>query len=343
MKKKRKTKLKVKRLFVLIIFICLIIGLIIFIPKHKETKQVVSKLETIGYNKKEIDKLNKLSEEELKIIEKNEYNKNTIGIITSKSYKKENLKLYLKYIKDTVNENIISFINEKYYINDFLDRYITYKEKNTDLDYSEIVKRVNSNLDYTFYDDSKEADTSKGMYTLVNKYYYLDKNYVPDDLVDVEKEYARDSAKINKIAYENFKKMADDARKEGLTLLITTAYRNYNFQATLYNNYVKQDGKEQADTYSARPGYSEHQLGYSADLTNKERVSFGEFKNTKEFAWLKNNAYKYGFIIRYTEANQYITGYVPESWHYRYVGEDIAKYIYENDITYEEYYAYFLR
>ena len=343
MKKKRKTKLKIKRLFVLIIFICLIIGLIIFIPKNKETKQVVSKLETIGYNKNEIDKLNKLSKEELKIIEKNKYNKNIIDIITSKSYKKENLKLYLKYIKDTVNDDIISFINETYYINDFLDRYIAYKEKNTDLKYSEIVKRVNSNLDYIFYDDSKEADTSKGMYTLVNKYYYLDKNYVPDDLVDVEKEYARDSAKINRTAYENFKKMADDAKKEGLTLLITTAYRNYNFQATLYNNYVRQDGKEQADTYSARPGYSEHQLGYSADLTNKERVSFGEFKNTKEFAWLKNNAYKYGFIIRYTEANQYITGYVPESWHYRYVGEEIAKYIYENNITYEEYYAYFLR
>ena len=141
----------------------------------------------------------------------------------------------------------------------------------------------------------------------------------------------------------SFKKMADAAKEEGLTLLITTAYRNYNFQATLYNNYVRQDGKEQADTYSARPGYSEHQLGYSADLTNKERVNFGEFKNTKEFTWLKDNAYKYGFIIRYTEANQYITGYVPESWHYRYVGNDIAKYIYENNITYEEYYAYFLR
>ena len=343
MKKKRKTKLKIKRLFIFILFICLIIGLIIFIPKQKETKQVVSKLETIGYSKKEINKLNKLSKEELKIIEKNEYNKNIIDIISSKSYKKENLKLYLKYIKDNVSNDIISFINEKYYINDFLDRYLKFKEKNTDLDYTEIVKQINSNLDYTFYDDSKEADTSKGMYTLVNKYYYLDKNYIPDDLVDVEKEYARDSAKMNKTAYENFKKMADAAKEEGLTLLITTAYRNYNFQATLYNNYVRQDGKEQADTYSARPGYSEHQLGYSADLTNKERVSFGEFKNTKEFNWLKNNAYKYGFIIRYTEANQYITGYVPESWHYRYVGDDIAKYIYENNITYEEYYAYFLR
>ena len=343
MKKKRKTKLKVKRIFILLLFICFIIGLIFFIPKHKETKKEISKLETIGYNSNEIKKLNKLSKDELKIIEKEKYNKNIVKIITSKSYKKENLELYLKYIKDDVNDDIISFINEKYYINEFLDRYLSYKENNNNLDYKEIVKRVNSNLDYTFYDDSKEADISKGMYTLVNKFYYLDKNYVPDDLVDVEPKYARDSARVNKTAYENFKKMADAASEEGLTIIITTAYRNYNFQATLYNNYVRQDGKEQADTYSARPGYSEHQLGYSIDVTNKSRVSFGEFENTKEFAWLKENAYKYGFIIRYTDANQYITGYMPESWHYRYVGLDIAKYIYENNITYEEYYAYFLR
>lgn len=343
MKKKKNSKLKNKKLFIFIIFIFIIVGLTIFIPKHKEAKQTVSILETKGYTEKEIDKLNKLSKKELKIIEKNEYNKNILDIISSKYYKKENLKLYFKYIVNNVNDDIISFINQKFYINDYLNRYIKYKNINSNLKYDEIIKRVNSNLDYTFYDDSKEADTSKGMYTLVNKYYYLDRNYIPNDLVDVEKEYARDSAKINRTAYENFKKMANAAKEEGLTLLITTAYRNYNFQAALYNNYVKQDGKEKADTYSARPGYSEHQLGYSADLTNKERVNFGDFKNTKEFNWLKNNAHKYGFIIRYTEANQYITGYVPESWHYRYVGEDIAKYIYENNITYEEYYAYFLR
>ena len=341
MKKKRKTKLKIKNLFIFVLFVCLVIGVIIFIPKQNENKKINSKLETLGYTSAEINKINKLSKNEINIIEKSKFNKNIINIITSKAYKKKNLKLYLE--KENIDDTIISFINQKYYIDEFLDRYTKYKEQNNNLNYEEVVKRVNSNLDYTFYDDSKEADTSKGMYTLVNKFYYLDRNYIPDDIVNVEKEYARDNARLNKIAYENFKKMADAAKSEGLTLLITTGYRDYNFQATLYNNYVKIDGKKEADTYSARPGYSEHQLGYSADLTNKERVSFGEFKNTKEFSWLKENAYKYGFIIRYTEANQYITGYVPESWHYRYVGLDVAKYIYENNITYEEYYAYFLR
>ena len=343
MKKKRKTKLKIKRLFILLIFISLIVCLVIFIPKQKEKKKIDSKLVTLGYSEKEIDKISKLSSDEISLIEKSDYNDKLISIITSKSYNNKNLELYLKYIDDEVNDDIISFINQKYYINDFLDRYIKYKDKNNDLDYEEIVKRVNSNLDYTFYEDSNKADTSKGMYTLVNKYYYLDQNYVPEDLVQVEAKYTMNNTYLNKTAYEFFKKMASAASGEGLTLLITTAYRNYNFQATLYNNYVRADGVEKADTYSARPGYSEHQLGYSTDLTNKELVDFGEFKDTKEYKWLKKNAYKYGFIIRYTDDNQYITGYVPEAWHYRYVGEDIAKYIYENNITYEEYYAYFLR
>ena len=181
------------------------------------------------------------------------------------------------------------------------------------------------------------------MYTLINKYFYLDKNYVPDNLVDVESTYARDKAKLKKEAYENFIKMANDAKKEKLTIKITTGYRSYNFQSTLYNNYVKYDGENKADTYSARPGFSEHQLGYSCDITNSKNVSFEDFKDTDEYKWLQKNAYKYGFIQRYPEGKEYITGFIFESWHYRYVGNDIAKYIYDNNITYEEYYAFFIR
>ena len=253
--------------------------------------------------------------------------------------------------KSTIeNNNIIEqddpdkmWKDEKYYINDFLDRYKNYYNEHNDLTYKEVITRVNSNIDYNFFDDSKPSDISKKIYTLVNKYYYLDDNYIPDNLVTVSGKYARDSAKLVDIAFENFKKMADDASMEGLTLKVTTGYRSYNFQSTLYNNYVKNDGVKLADTYSARAGYSEHQLGYSADLTNANLVSFDNFKNTDEYKWLQNNAYKYGFILRYPESKEYLTGYQFESWHYRYVGTEISKYIYENNITYEEYYAYFLR
>ena len=224
-----------------------------------------------------------------------------------------------------------------------MNRYLDYYKNNKELSFKEIITRINSNLDYTFYEDSKPADLSKGMYTLVNKYNHLEYNYIPDDLETVGYTYAIHDTKLNKTALENFIKMADDAKKDGITILITTAYRDYNFQSVLYNNYVKADGKKLADTYSARPGYSEHQLGYSFDLTNTDYADFSEFEYTNEYAWMKENAYKYGFILRYPKDKEYITGYQFEAWHYRYVGVDIATYIYENEITYEEYYEYYLR
>ena len=260
-----------------------------------------------------------------------------------------NINGIIKYVNDysdkniKLNETTLCFINEKYFILDYLDRYLKYYENNKNLKYSEIITRINSNLDYKFYDDSNKADLSKGMHTLVNKYNYLETNYIPNDLESVSYDYAINSTKLNKTALENFIIMADAAKKENLVFKITTGYRDYSFQSILYNNYVKVDGKELADTYSARPGYSEHQLGYSADLTTADYSEFDEFEYTNEYKWLQKNAHKYGFILRYPKDKEYITGYQFESWHYRYVGTEVATYIYENDITYEEYYTYFLR
>jgi len=254
--------------------------------------------------------------------------------------------IYINNYKDlniNLNTTTLLFMEEKYFIIDYLDRYLNYYENNKDLSLTEIITRINSNLDYKFYEESNKADLSKGMYTLVNKYNYLEYNFVPEDLETVSYDYAIHNTKLNKIALENFIKMADDAKLENIIFKITTAYRDYNFQSTLYNNYVNADGKELADTYSARPGYSEHQFGYSFDLTNANYADFEEFEYTKEYEWLQKNAYKYGFIMRYPKGKEYITGYQFESWHYRYVGIDIATYIHENNITYEEYYAYFLR
>jgi len=284
------------------------------------------------------------------------------NLINNENFKKENIDKYITHLKESDNINgiikyvndyseydieiddtTLSLINEKYFIINYLDRYLNYYKNNNTLEFKEIITRVNSNLDYEFYIDSKQADLSKNMYTLVNKYNYLNKDFVPNNLVNVTKDYARDKAQLVDVAYDNFVKMADAARLENLTIKVTTGYRSYNFQSTLYNNYVKADGVKNADTYSARPGYSEHQLGYSADLTNAKNVSFSNFENTEEYKWLQENAYKYGFIMRYPKDKEYITGYIFESWHYRYVGINIATYIYENNITYEEYYEYFLR
>lgn len=323
------------------------------IYKYDYNKNLIYIVTSDNYNKEKLDLYIKYT------LDSDDYLK-IFNLINNKEFKEENVDKYMKYIKDfnnadgiikyvnnkydfELNKTSLLFLNEKYFIVDYLDRYLNYYESNKDLEYKEIITRVNSNLDYEFYVDTNEANLSKGMYTLVNKYNYLEEDYVPDHLVSVTGIYARDNAKLVKVAYDNFVKMADAARKENLTIKVTTGYRSYSFQSTLYNNYVKADGVKNADTYSARPGFSEHQLGYSADLTNDKNISFDNFENTEEYKWLQGNAYKYGFIMRYPKGKEYITGYQFESWHYRYVGEKIATYIHENDITYEEYYAYYLR
>jgi D-alanyl-D-alanine carboxypeptidase len=138
-----------------------------------------------------------------------------------------------------------------------------------------------------------------------------------------------------------FERMAIKAKEEGYNIFAVSTYRSYNYQATLYNKYVARDGKDVADRYSARPGHSEHQTGLAVDVADSS-LNFGTFGNTKEFAWMKENAYKYGFILRYTAETEWITGYLNEPWHYRYVGEDVATYIHSNPMTYEEYYVRFL-
>ena len=123
----------------------------------------------------------------------------------------------------------------------------------------------------------------------------------------------------------------------GIDLWITSGYRSYTMQQGLYNAYASRDGKEKADTYSARPGNSEHQTGLAFDIINAS----DSFNDTKEAKWLSDNAYVYGFILRYPQGKQGITGYKYESWHYRYVGKELAKILYNNGnwITLEEYFG----
>ena len=97
-----------------------------------------------------------------------------------------------------------------------------------------------------------------------------------------------------------------------------------------------------ADTYSARPGHSEHQTGLAIDLA-AFNSNLNNFEETKEYEWVKDNAHLYGFILRYPKGKEHITGYMFEPWHYRYVGTKVAKEIYEMDITFDEYYELFLK
>ncbi len=236
-------------------------------------------------------------------------------------------------------ETFISNIKKiDYYNNEYLERYIKYQENNPSMDSKQIIKNVNMNLDQKKYEytiKAKNLNTSK---ILVNKYYYLDENYVPNNLEEIDKEYSKGGIKLVKEAKEAFQELSKKARESNLNIIAMSAYRSYQYQVTLYNNYVKQDGKEEADAYSARPGYSEHQTGLATDVYN-QKETYTNFEKTEEFKWMQENAYKFGFILRFPKGKEEETGYQYESWHYRYVGKEAAKYIKENNITFEEYYA----
>ena len=173
---------------------------------------------------------------------------------------------------------------------------------------------------------------------MVNKTYGLPESYIPVDTKEscIGKTSTCNKC-INKTAYEAFNKMRADASSIGLNIYIASGYRPYVGQESIYNRYVKRDGKEAADTYSARPGYSEHQTSYSFDLNSIT----DSFIKTKEGLWVNDNAYLYGFIIRFPKGKDSITGYKYEPWHLRYVGYDLAKKLYNNGdwISLEEYFG----
>lgn len=239
--------------------------------------------------------------------------------------------------KDITKFNI--FENVPLYKKELLKEYNDYYIK-TNYPIEKVIMHVNIGLNKPFYEGSTPSKYLNTNYILVNKYNYLDKNYIPNDLVILDK-FSKPGIKLNKEAYDNFIKMANDAKNNNLNLRIISAYRSYEYQEKLYNNYLKYDTKEVVDTYSARPGYSEHQTGLVIDIDNIKK-NYNYFHLTEEYSWMQNNAYKYGFILRYPRGKEMITGYKYESWHYRYVGNNISKYIHENNITFEEYYYKFI-
>ena len=135
--------------------------------------------------------------------------------------------------------------------------------------------------------------------------------------------------------------MFNAAKESGLKIIANSSYRSYADQEKLYNDSVDNEGKDYADTYAARPGYSEHQTGLAIDIYVKgyDKTNFAQSPEAK---WLVTNAYLYGFILRYPEGKEYLTGYSYEPWHYRYLGEALAKKVYDSGLTYDEYYAYYL-
>lgn len=222
------------------------------------------------------------------------------------------------------------------------------KEKEDNAVVNKLDPAPKNSLEYLALSDGKYL-TDKG-YTLViqdgvasiegqviaNKTYSLPQNYQPTDPYQaVRGERCNDC--IDKTAMKQFQLMQSDAQALGLNIYIASGYRSYQYQVNLYDRYVSTSGKAGADTYSSRPGYSEHQTGLCFDLNSIE----DSFANTNEGRWVNENAYRYGFVIRFPKGQEQYTGYQYESWHLRYVGEALANQLYHDGeyISLEEYYG----
>ena len=311
----KKRKLRIGRILALIcILVLIIIGIILCVNKKDSPKKEEKNIDTV---KPEI-KLNGEAE---------------MTIYVGDSYQE---------LEATASDNIDGDITDKIVISGEVDTnkvgeyVITYKAIDSSNNATSIERKIkvierpkpvdpNNGIVGTTSKGYK-IEKRDGVYyinniLIANKTYSLPSSYNPGDLLDVFK--------------ENFDKMQSDAASEGINLNVISGFRSYNRQNSIYNNYVARDGKDKADTYSARPGHSEHQTGLAADINSLSQ----SWENTNEGKWLNNNCAKYGFIIRYVKGKEDITGYIFEPWHIRYVGVELATKLYNNGdwITLEEY------
>lgn len=368
--KNKKKKIKLAG----IIFIAILIVIIILVNPLTLVSKI--KLNNLKYSKESIK--NSIEYKVDKEVIKLGYNKTLDIALKDKNYKKANFKEYskIKYVKqDNFIDNINKLLKKKYSVDDInlinktaskkdidnllskdiildidkyleydyakvsnIDRYVAYKEAN-DYSYEEVVTLINIGIDKDFYDDPIEVkDFNEKM--LVNKYRSLPENYEPENLTTIDINYATDETqKATKETVDAFLEMAKDAEKQNLHMIANSSYRSYQEQKDIYDLYEKKYGGQYAKEYAALPGFSEHQTGYVIDIANKNHQIFD---GTGEFQWLKKNAYKYGFILRYPQDKEKITGYAYESWHYRYVGRELAKKVVDSGLTYDEYYTRYL-
>ena len=315
MKLRLKDSIRKKIYMVIVIAILAFIGLFSIksvVTMIKQKTNIEYKLEHHGYTEKEI-----------KVLKKHLDNKELTKLLDKKA-----------------DKNIPLLLEEKYYIEKNLDKYLDYLKNNENIEITKAVSYVNTRAYEKWYTNPVDTDLSKGDLILVNKFNKLGSDYTPE-LVNVSNWYSYGENKLTKEAYEAFINMFNGAKDAGTKIVATSCFRSYDNQKRIYDTDVYKYGEEQTDESVAKPGFSEHQTGLAIDLL-EPGYSLENFHESTAYAWLIDNAYRFGFILRYPSDKEDITGYSYESWHFRYVGLEAAKIIHDNNITFDEYYAYYI-
>lgn len=374
-KMKKKLKLKapyMKVVKILGVLFVLIVAFFIFLTSEKNS------LRKLGYSKKAISSI--VSKWQIGKVKEIGQNKTVNAAFESEYYQQKNLEIYekveyqkqkdiIKNINTLVkrgysskqismilahgnNEDVTLFAKRKKveYLEQFFsisyaklrnyDRYVSYYDKEREDDETTVL-RVNMDFDKEDYTDYIEISNPSDT-VLVNKHRMLTEDYVPKNLKEVKEEYIKfpdGKMELEQKTLSAFIVMMQAAEKDGKHILINSGYRSYKDQVEVQQEYLQAYGQNYVDNYVSKPGFSEHQTGLSIDVASRDTSIFVE---SDEYDWMMENAYLYGFILRYPKSKEEITGYKCEAWHYRYVGKEIAKYIHEHNITYDEYYMMFL-
>lgn len=238
-------------------------------------------------------------------------------------------------VSDNSNENILVNVQGDYDLEvaDVYELYYVAKDSSDNECREKFILNVND--DRKSISEENTSKTSKGFDIDVrNGVTYIDGYLIANKTYSLPSDYGSGLTSATKT---NFGVMKKAASNDGINIYISSGFRSYSKQKTIYNNYVKNDGRVEADTYSARPGHSEHQSGLSFDVN----IVNDSFAGTKEAIWLDENCYKFGFILRYPKGKSDETGYKYEPWHFRYVGEELAGILYNNGnwISMEDYFG----
>lgn len=306
-----------------------------------ENKTLNAAFESNDYDEKNLDHYRKIKYVKQKHLIKNinklikiGYSNNDINIILSHGTDES--------VSEFAKREKVKYLEEFYTLDyakiENYDRYVKYSDEMGE-DEDVTVLYVNLDMDKEEYNEAIEVKKFS-IDMLVNKHRKLGEDFEPNDLMTIPSEYASDDdIKASRLAFNAFKKMSDEAKKEGYEIVINSGYRSYKDQEDITNLYLNTYGQSYVDKFVAKPGYSEHQTGLAFDIGSRKKNVFAE---SNEYNWMKENAWKYGFIERFTKQYEPITGFRSEAWHYRYVGEKISKVIHDDPMAYEEYFAVYL-